>query len=155
FLGQSLDRFATDDDVYLVHRDSIVDAGAFASYADRTCDLVRDAACRDGGPRCLTNLESAYVERLEPSALAELTTSDDVVAGFRTPERSVSTVPIADLLSDAVHSEPRIEVRTATWIHGVRRRADGRLDVVTARDHGDHLEGFDVVVNALWEGRLA
>jgi glycine/D-amino acid oxidase-like deaminating enzyme len=155
FVGRSIDSFATDDDVYLVHRDSIVDADTFEAYANRTCDLIRDAARAEGAPRYLTNVQSACAPRLAPSELADLTTNSQVVAGFRTPERSVSTVPIAHLLAGAVHAEPRIDVRTATWVDGVRRRADGRLDIPTTRESGDDLEAFDVVVNALWEGRLA
>jgi hypothetical protein len=95
------------------------------------------------------------VRRLSPSELAVLTTSENIVAGFRVPERSVSTVAVADLLCAAVAAEPCIEVRTSTWIDAVRRRDSGLLDVITSALDADGLIGFDVVVNALWEGRLA
>ena len=155
FVGRSIESFATEDDVYVVHRNSIVDVDAFEGYATRTCDLISDAARRDGAPRYFSSLDSACIKRLSRNELADLTTSDDAIAGFRTPERSVSTVPIADLLAAAVHSEPGIEVRTSTWVDGVCRRADGRMDIHSARQRASDLEGFDVVVNALWEGRLA
>ena len=155
FVGRSLEAFATAaDDVFLVHRNSIVDADAFASYARQTVDLVREAAGRSGA-RYLAKLESACVQQLSASELADVTTNGEVVAGFRVPERSVSTVPVADLLVTAVQNERRIEVRTGTWVDGVRRRGDGRFDIPTTRQGGDALDGFDVVVNALWEGRLA
>jgi len=153
FIGRSLEPFSTDDDVFLVHRDSIVDAESFERYARQTADLVRDAF--GGVQRYLTDLSSARVERLSASELSALTTSDSVVAGLRVPERSVSTLPVADLLAAAVHDEPRIEVRTSTWVDGVRRRADSRFDIPTTRDRGNDLEGYNVVVNALWEGRLS
>lgn len=154
-IGQSLTSFATDDDVFLVHRDSIVDANAFATYARRTADLVREAANGLGAGRYLANLASPGVHRLSASELAELTSSREIVAGFRVPERSVSTVPIADLLSSAVYGEPRIDVRTGAWVAGARRRADGRFDILAGPHSGAELDAFDVVVNALWEGRLA
>ena len=153
-IGQSLDPFTTDDDVFLVHRDSVVDAHAFAAYADRASALLREAAAQHGAPRYLSNV-CEPVRRLSPSELAVLTTSENIVAGFRVPERSVSTVAVADLLCAAVAAESCIEVRTSTWIDAVRRRGSGRLDVITSALDADGLIGFDVVVNALWEGRLA
>jgi glycine/D-amino acid oxidase-like deaminating enzyme len=153
-VGRRLDEFATDDDVYLVHRDSVVVADAFSAYASRTADLVRDAASRPTAPRYLTDVDAA-IHRLSTSELGDATASADVVAGFRVPERSVSTVAIADLLCQAVADEPRITVHVDTWVEGVRRRDDGRLDVLTNAAPADGLGGFDVVVNALWEGRPA
>ena len=153
-IGQSLDPLTTDDDVFLVHRESVVDADAFAAYADRVSALLREAAAQHGAPHYLSNV-CEPVRRLSPSELAALTTSENVVAGFRVPECSVSTVAVADLLCAAVAAEPCIEVRTSTRIDAVRRRDSGRLDVITSALDADGLIGFDVAVNALWEGRLA
>ena len=154
-IGQALTAFTTDDDVYLVHRDSVVSADAFASYAARVASLVRDAASRAGAPRYLTDLADERAVRLSPSQLAATSSSDDVVAGFRVGERSVSTVPIADLLCRAVRAEPRIELHVGRWVEGVRRRNDGRLDITLRGGNDEDLRGFDVIVNALWEGRPA
>lgn len=154
-VGRSVDAFATgDDDVFLVHRDSVVDAGSFLAYAVRTASLVREAAGESGAGRYLSDVGGATIRPLSSSELAAATVSDDVVAGCHVPERSISTVAIADLLSDAVRDEDHIETRADTWITGVRRRDDGRLDVLT-NVPGDDLRSFDVVVNALWEGRPA
>ena len=155
-IGQPLDAFATeDDDVFLVHRRSVVEAESFASYAARVAGLVRDAMSRDRASEYLTDVCDGRVHRLTGAQLAEATCSSQVVAGFRVPERSVSTVPIADLLCRAVRAEPRIELRVGAWVEGVTRRADGRMDL-TMRSGADAVyRGFDVVVNALWEGRPA
>jgi hypothetical protein len=64
----------------------------------------------------------------------------------------VSTVPVADAIAAAVHAEPLIELRTDLDVRRVRRRDDGRLDVIVGGG-GDELTGFDAAVNALWEGR--
>jgi glycine/D-amino acid oxidase-like deaminating enzyme len=154
-LCQSLDAFTTEDDVFLVHRGSVVSADSFASYAARVSELVRQAASRNDAPRYLTDVRNGRVHRLAPSQLAEVTSSSDVVAGFRVPERSVSTVPIADLLCRAVRAEPRIELHVATRVEGVHRRDDGRMDVAIRNGADSAFDGFDVVVNALWEGRPA
>ena len=154
-IGQSLDPFQTDDDVFLVHRDSIAGADAFESYANRVAELVRDAASADKAMRYLSDVSRSSVRRMSSGDLARLTPSEKVVAGFRVNERSISTRPVADLLVAAIQAEPRVEVHAETWIDGVRRRDDARLELVARRDHSVDLGAFDVVINALWEGRPA
>jgi glycine/D-amino acid oxidase-like deaminating enzyme len=148
------DLATTEDDLFLVHRKSVVDASAYAMYADRTADLIRHFAGHTGAGKYLADVNLAESRRLSASELAEVTTSDDVVAGFAVPERSVSTLAVADLLKAAVLSEPLIEVRVGAWVDKVRKRDDGRLDVVCTGDRSVGLEAFDVVVNGLWESRL-
>lgn len=153
-IGRPLDAFSTDDDVFLVHRNSVVDAESYSAYAEQTARLVRDAAAQRGAPRYLADVD-VPIHRLSASELSDATTSPDVIAGFRVPERSVSTVAIADLLCQRIAEEPRVEVHVRTWVKGVRRRDDGRLDVITDASDANMFDGFDVVVNALWEGRPA
>jgi glycine/D-amino acid oxidase-like deaminating enzyme len=153
-VGRSIDDYSTDDDVFLVHRDSVVDAESFGAYAQRTAALLCLAASKSGAPRYLSDVTTP-VHALSPSELAAVSSSDSVVAGFRVPERSVSTVAIADLLAAAVRAEPLIETHVDTRVDGVRRRDDGRFDVIANAARADALSGFDVIVNALWEGRPA
>jgi len=115
---------------------------------------VRSAASKNRTARYLTDV-SAKVHRLSAAELAELTASDDVVAGFRVPERSVSTVAIADLLRQVVHDDPRVHVHVDTWVREMRRHEDGRLDIITSARNAGAFDRFDVVINALWEGRPA
>jgi hypothetical protein len=155
-IGRSLTDFATtDDDVFLIHRNSVVDVECFSAYATRLAQLVTEMASTHGAGSYLSDLSRPIVGRLSPSALAEVTSSDDVVAGFLVNERSVSTVSISDLLVGAISAEPRIDLRTNTWIDAVRRTEDDRLEIVTRSPNGDGLGPFDIVVNALWEGRPA
>ena len=154
-IGRSLDGYMTDDDVFLVHRDSVVDAASFGAYANRVAELVREAASSSDAPLYLSDVSRSSVQRLSSSDLARLTPSGQVVAGFRVSERSISTRPVADLLVSAIRAEPRVEVCTGVWIDGVRRRADSRLELVTPRAGPLTLGAFDVVINALWEGRPA
>ena len=155
-LGRDLEPYTTiGDDIFLVHRASVVDADVFHAYATRTAALVREAASRPEAPRYLADVARADVRPLSRSELRDVTSSDDVMAGFSVPERSVSTVPVAALLRQVVTDEPRIDVLTNTWITGVRRRDDGGFEIAVDGARGAaRVEGrFDVVVNALWEGR--
>lgn len=154
-LERDIAEFATlEDDLFLVHRDSVVDAAAYETYADRTASLIRHFSSQSGAGKYLADVRHADARRLSASELAEVTTNDAVVAGFAVPERSVSTLPVADLLKAAVAADPRIEVRLDTWVTGIRKRSDGRLDVVSESEC-EGLDGFDVVINGLWESRIA
>ena len=157
-IGSGLEAYASaEDDIFLVHRESVVDADAFQAYASRTADLVHTAASQAGAPSYLTDVTRAAVRALSRAELADITESEDVVAGFRVPERSVSAVSIADLLRDVVLQEARVEVLTNARIDGVRRCDEGRLYVITGGATTRALENapFDFVINALWEGRPA
>jgi glycine/D-amino acid oxidase-like deaminating enzyme len=139
----------TSDDTYLVHRRSVVDAATLRSHFGAVTDLVRDHP--DAGSY-LVDLSRASTHEIPPHELHTLA-SDEVVAGFRVPERSVDTRWVADQLAAAVSAEPGVRLRLGTNVHGVspvesihgpwRVHADPGLD-----------EPFDLVVNALWDGRL-
>ena len=148
-VGQSLNAFATDDDLFLVHRDSVVGAEEFAGYASRVAELVRQAASRHA-TSYLCDVSRSGVQRLSSPELARLSPSPKVVAGFRVNERSISTRPVADLLIAAVAADSRVETRVDAHIDAVRRRDDARFELVT---RAEGLGPFDIVINALWEGR--
>jgi glycine/D-amino acid oxidase-like deaminating enzyme len=154
---RTLDAFITaEDEIFLVHRESIAGPEAFEAYGERTAALVREAASQPGAPQYLCDVTHAAIRRLSPSDLARITSADEVVAGYRVPERSISTVAVADLMHQAAASEPLIEIRAATWVTAVERRSDGRFDVrADATSVAPADTPFDVVINALWEGRPA
>ena len=151
-IGQSLDAVTSPvDDIYLVHRRSVVDADAMARYYAAVSALVREH-CGASGYLCAATEASAH--RLSASELDALCDTTEIVAGFRVPERSVSTVWIADRLVAAVAAEPRIEARWGVRVFGVRR-PEGALDVPMHVDTSEGVVGpYDYVVNALWDGRL-
>ncbi len=140
------------DDCYLVHRRSVVDADSAGRYYDAVTTL---AATHPAAGRYLRPLSGARVERLTARELDALANRADIVAGFRVPERSISTRWVADRLVEAVTAEPRIDTRLATRVTSLTTGPaglDGPLTVVTA----DGADGpFDAVVNAMWNGRLA
>ncbi len=139
------------DDVYLVHRRSVVDADAMGRYYAAVSALVREHRGADG---YLAPAGAAAAHRLSPAELGQICDTPDIVAGFRVPERSVSTPWIADQLTAAVAAEPRIEARWNVRVGGIERRAGGPDAPMRVATSGGLDGPYDAVVNALWDGRL-
>ncbi|WP_438855493.1 NAD(P)/FAD-dependent oxidoreductase [Agromyces sp. M3QZ16-3] len=149
-IGTELDGHVTrDDDLYLLHRDSVVDADTMRAKFRAIGELVRR---HPDAMRYLVDVSDARVTEVAPDELAQIA-GDDIVAGFRVPERSVDTRWFADRLAAAVAAEPGVTVRAGTTVVGAEpmRSDDGAWRVRIA--DGDD-EVADVVVNALWNGRL-
>ena len=139
----------TDDDIYLLHRDSVVDPDAMRARFGAISELIRRHP--DAG-RYLVDVSDARVTELPSDELGEVA-GEDIVAGFRVPERSVDTRWFADRLAGAVAAEPGVTLQLETTVVGAEPRdsEDARWRVHS--DNGFD-EDFDVVVNALWGGRL-
>jgi glycine/D-amino acid oxidase-like deaminating enzyme len=143
------DHVTADDDIYLVHRDSVVGPEVLRPKFDAISALVRE---HPDAARYLVDVTDARAEEIDADELRTLA-GDDIVAGFRVPERSVETQWVADRLLEAAVSTSGVTFRLGTKVVGVeavtgatgewRVRTDGGLD-----------DDFDLVVNALWNGRL-
>lgn len=140
------------DDTYVVHRDSVVDRLRIGRYFETVMDRV---ATHPDAHRYLVDLRSAAVRPVPDAELTGWYDTETVLAGFRVPERSVSTQWLADRLVTALAAEPRITACLSTRVTEVRARDDaddGPFTVVTADgSFGD----YDWCVNATWEGRPA
>ena len=141
-IGESIEPAITPEaDIYLVHPDSIVGAEAMARYFHALDDRLQGA--------------NGYLAPLTPVTALTRSELEDVstaaTAGFRVSERSVNTLWIADRLLDAVKAEPRIELLADTSVLALRPADESwRLQCVPAVE-----SEFDIVINALWEGRPA
>lgn len=152
-IGYPLDGAMTqEDDTYVVHRQSVVGDDAIGRYFEAVTAL---ALSHPEASRYLVDLTVAQVRRLTAAELARDYDSATIIAGYRVPERSVSTVWLADRFASALAAEPGIELTLETRVQAVRparESLDGPLLVETIRG----AEGpFDFVVNALWDGRPA
>ena len=148
-LGVDLTGHSTaDDDLYLIHRDSVVDLPAVRAQFEAVDDLVRGHPDAGGYLVDVTRATAVEMRRGDLDGLA----GPAVVGAFRVPERSVQTGWLADQLAAAVVAEPRITLRMGTRVVRVGQEQADRLRVV---GEPQFAEDFDVVVNALWEGRLA
>lgn len=149
-IEQPLDGHITGaDDVFLIHRDSIVRAEQARDYYRRVSDLVRDFP---GAGDYLADVRCAAARPLSAGELASIADPELARAGFHVPERSVQTNWIADRLCDALAAQPRIRQRMRTRVAGA-----APIDGIAGPwrvDTAEQSEPYDVVVNALWHGRL-
>jgi glycine/D-amino acid oxidase-like deaminating enzyme len=139
---------SVDDEIYLIHTASVVDADTVGRYFEEVSRLVCEQP--DAG-RYLTDCSRARAQRLTRAELAALTTSSQIVAGFRVPERSVPTNILAEGFVNALSAEPAITLALSTRVQSVTAAGTNRQWRVQATP--DLSGTFDVVVNALWEGR--
>jgi glycine/D-amino acid oxidase-like deaminating enzyme len=139
------------DDLCLIHRNSVIGAEVVRAQFAAVSELVRN---HPDARSYLADASTAHARELSSRELAAIANTTDIVAGFEIPERSVETQWVADRLTDALLSEPRVSLRTEITIsEAVPRESAGGSWRVLGQPHVD--EVFDVVVNALWEGRLA
>lgn len=149
-LEQSLDGHMTpSDDVFLIHRDSIVGAEQARDYYERVSELVSNFP---GARDYLVDVRRASTRPLTPGELTSIANGDLACAGFHVPERSVQTNWVADQLCAALSAQPGIRLRMNTRVTAVAPVAgiDGPWRVATT----DQTEPFDTVINALWHGRV-
>ncbi|MDC7789919.1 FAD-dependent oxidoreductase [Rhodoplanes sp. TEM] len=149
-IGRSIaPAISKDDDLFVTHRDSVVDADAMGRYHDAVAALVRE---HPDAAHYLHDVRDARARRLAEDELRAVTPSDAIVAGFRVPERSVDTLWIADRFAAAIAAERGVAFVPATTVRAVAAQNDGRWRIV-AEPAVDAT--FDVIVNALWDGRAA
>ena len=149
-LEEDLDVCTTEgDDIFLIHRDSVVGAEQARDYYRAVSKLVREAP---GAQNYLVDVCAASCTELTSAELAELANPRHVAAGFRIPERSVETGWIADRTVAALESQGGISLRMSTRVSAVQSVGDRRDRWRVC--HADGGEEFDCVVNALWQNRI-
>jgi hypothetical protein len=151
-IGCSLERATTqEDDLYLVHRESVVTPDVVGRYFEEVSTRARS---HPDGSDYFVNLAEAKIRALSSRQLETLADTRRVVAGFRVPERSVSTNWIADRYVEALAAEPGIQLVLNTRVIAARPVEDS-LDGCWHLNSKPILRGsFDYVINALWEGKL-
>jgi hypothetical protein len=142
------------DDVYLVHRDSVVCPEAARATFGHISALLRE---QSDSPRYLVDVSGARCRQVSQAELANLANTKAISAGFVTPERSINTQWVADRLGEAIRFErnitfrPQVEITAVSPVNSTR--GPWRVGGSSPDSHLD--ERFDIVVNALWHGRLA
>jgi hypothetical protein len=151
-IGQSLDSVTTpSDDIYLVHRNSVVASTEMGHRFQAIGDMIRASprACR-----YLTDVSDCRVRPVERAELESIVDTRSITAGFQVPERSVSTQRIADGFVDALDAEPRIESVMGVRVSGVRPRVHAEIEGSWLVEADSAIHGpYDHVINALWAGR--
>jgi hypothetical protein len=152
-LGTSITEAATDhDDLFLVHRESIANVDDVAGYFDWLGGFGSE---HPRAAEYLVDLRGVRPRRLTQTEIEQHADPERIVGGFWVPERSVSTRRIADLLVNHLAAEPGVTLAMNHKVLAAGARdnsTEGPFEIRTNKGpHGD----FAMVLNALWEGRLA
>lgn len=140
------------NDIFLCHRDSVVKPEAMESYMKQVTELMLQ---HPDSAHYLADFTNVQPERLNENALAELSGSSDIVAGFSVPEHSVETTWIADRFVKSLHEEEHIEFMMQTKIEAVNSLNGNHTGPWSIETSSGTFSSYDYVVNALWEGRMA
>jgi hypothetical protein len=147
-IGTELAGVTRSNDLFLVHKNSVVDVQQVDRYYRRLATLIRS---NPYARKYLTDVSSCEFDVLDKDTLDSLANADLIQGGFAVPERSVSTNWLADQLVRTVESEPRVEFLGSTEVTGARRgRSHGR-EWFEVKFRIGGLERFDYVINASWE----
>lgn len=151
-IGQSLDQVTTpSDDIYLVHRDSVVASADMGHRFAAIGDMIR---AFPGASRYLTDVSGCRVQPLAPGELDNIADTHSITAGYRVPERSVSTRQVADGFVDALDAEPRINSVMGVRVSRVRPSVSADFEGSWLVEADSAIHGpYDYVINALWAGR--
>jgi hypothetical protein len=142
---------STMDDLYLVHRDSVVAPAAVGAYLDRVAAMVAASPAAHG---YLVDVSDCAVQRLGAADLEAVSDTSVIVAGYRVPERSVDTTMVADAFVGALRSDARIAMAMDHAVVAVRAGERDREQWFVHTSDA-RCGPFDAVVNALWHGRPA
>jgi glycine/D-amino acid oxidase-like deaminating enzyme len=153
YIGQSIEpAVTTHDDTYLVHRESVTTAAAMESYVAAVDALFAE---NPRGREYLVDLEGKKSRRLSAAELARDYDTKHIAAGFHVPERSVSTLWLADKFVQALEAEEKIELALDTRVTAVRPSDGSMAGPFRIETDAGVSDPFDFVINALWEGRPA
>jgi len=138
------------EDVYLVHRNSVMSVESTQRYFEGLSDIVRQSA---GAGSYFTDLTTARMRRLSTAELGHISCPECVLAGFAVPEKSVLTSWVADRFIDAVNAERRIALRMGHRVISGEILEHEKNGSVRIESQMGESETYDAAVNALWEGR--
>ena len=117
-VGTSIaDAMTSQDDLFLVHRDFVVEADAMSRYFDAVSELIRSHPDAASYPADVSQARSYALSARELTAVSG---SPLIVAGFRVPERSIQTQWLADRFAGAVLAEPYIAFLANTRVLAAR-----------------------------------
>ncbi len=135
---------------YAAHKDSLISVEELERHLSAVHTIAREES--SDGP--VDYFGNDYQEA--PTRLAEydsLFNPARIVAAFKTPEIGIDAEALASCVRDRMASEPRIRcVMRATVLDVDLTPTGGNVDFEMSGDR--FRQGYDHVVNTLWDGRL-
>ena len=154
WIGQTLDwrRFCSTPFQYLVAVDSLLDAPTLLEHY-----ALLDRTYREKYSGTELHYLGNCPDRLyESDSLGSTGSSEKIIHSISTCERAIGTPLFRDFLSGLIGSNGRIKTRFRRKICEVSRKPEGfLLKGEFLGDKGTWAENFDIVINCLWDGRLA
>lgn len=138
---------------YCVHRGSLLNPAQLSDHYAR-CIQLFDEARSLFKKSYLGQFDKINVQRLSESEVEELVNPEYFEAVFSTTEHAVDPQKIAIKLRDAVDSNPKIHFIPNTKIQSVEEDGKNQYMVKGFRSIESFSEGYNVVLNATWHGRL-
>jgi hypothetical protein len=135
---------------YVIHRNSLLSVDAIARHMRACCDIAREE-CH--GPIDYFGMDF----RQRPALMAGHHNSYDgaqVTAVFNTPEIALDPEALADLVRSRLQRIPNIRCVTRAIVTAIAER-DSAIEVEFTHSDSSQREGYDHVINAAWDGRLA
>jgi len=152
WLANDAGDFETSDPAaYVVHRCSQQEPDRIHAYLNAVHRLIQDAV---GTSRRGDYFNADLASPIRPWSKRELEIelSNQALAAFQSPEVAIDPVALADLIRQRIAATPTIEVRTNHLITSVDLE---RSRVASTSNDIHHDDGFDHIVNSLWDGRIA
>ncbi len=133
--------------LYIVHRDSQLSLDQIETHFEAVGAEISAADRKSYFGQTLH-----ATERLSQKALERKFDTSSVLACYQTPEIAIDPHVLCAAIKDRVAEDPNIDIRFGADVQRVLgEAAPYRIEVEPA----DRAESFDVVTNALWDGRIA
>ena len=156
WIGQPLDwtRFCSSPFQYLVAADSLLDVSTLLEHYALLNQTYRETY-RDKHKQL--HYLGNRPDRLYENSRSSLTgSSNNIICSIPTCEKAIGTHLFSDFLSGVIDSNEYIATRFGHTIREVSRKPEGFLLQGEFSAHqGTWAEQFDIVINCLWDGRLA
>lgn len=154
WLGADLDEVPVSHPFnYVVLGDSMLSTSQVQTHLNAVSKILLEES--EGGklPYFNQDLTKAPV-RLSQDELEGVYSTQRVQAAFRTQEIAVDPEALSAVIRRQLMQHPNITCRLSCHVHAVRPSQNG---AAVEFEHAGtrHEEGYDHLINALWEGRLA
>jgi glycine/D-amino acid oxidase-like deaminating enzyme len=153
YLGQPAQSFSVSvPAAYVVHRDSQRGADEVCAYLKTVHALINEAV--EGKKEAYFGRDLREPLRSWSAAKKEAEFDPAIaIAVFSTPEIAINPSALAQIVRECIAANPRIEVRCCRTILRAEQDPSG-ISIFSNGKAGPFRDGFDHVVNALWDGRL-
>ncbi len=138
---------------YFVPVDSQLDMSTIHNHFHEVDEAIREVSRRTGD-LYLDLKTDCYFERNSSNDHESMFSSDLTLGSFRTWERSVSPIAVANALTQAISNHPNINFIGNTEVLAAARLACGDVEIESSRNGQSLSSRYSCIANCLWDDRL-